>query len=164
MQLHISDDSPGSRAFLEAASLDVGNILQAYLAIHNDIFRFSLRRILPVPVLFESIDYDDRFRRLFYLCETLDDISGQFPDHSDEAPELLMAIKRYCAALGVAISELRHICESLMDKAASPKTYTWTVYRSDLRRYHAAISRYRGIGMKLNVLLKVAQPATASPN
>jgi hypothetical protein len=153
MQLHISNDPPTSRAFLEAASLDIGAILQSYIAIHNDIFRFSLRRILPVPVLFQSIDYEDYFRRLFYLDETLGGIFRQFPDHSDEAPELLVIIKRYCEALRAAMSSLRKICGSLMEKAAHQKTYNWTVYQSDLRRYNAAVSRYREIGARLNVLL-----------
>jgi hypothetical protein len=71
MQLHISNDPPTSKAFLAAAALDIGTILNSYIAIQNDFFRFSLRRIFPLPVLFQSIDYEDYVRRLSYLVETL---------------------------------------------------------------------------------------------
>lgn len=154
MQLHISDEPPTSRAFLIAASLDVGDILKSYIAIHNDFFKVSLRRILPLPVFFRSINFEDYFRRLFYLNETLAGIVRQFPDQSDESPELLSVIKSYCAALTAAIAELREICGSMMEKAAHRKTYSWAAYQSDLKKYNAAVSRYRMIGSELNMLLK----------
>ena len=154
MQLHISDDSPQSRSFLRAASFDIGTVLKSYIAIHNDFFRVSLRRILPLPVLFQGIDFDDYFRRLFYLDETLAGIVRQFPDQSEEAPELLVVIKRYCEALRAAMSALREICRALMEKAEHQKAYAWTAYQRDLRHYNAAVSRYREVGSKLNVLLE----------
>ena len=153
MQLHISNDPPTSRAFIEAASLDIGSVLNSYIAIHNDIFRFSIRRILPLPVFFQSMDYDGYFRRLYYLDETLAGVAAQFPDRSDEAPELLSVIKSYCDALRATMSALRKICGSLMEKAAQQKSYDWSDYRRDLGRYKTEVSLYREIGQKLNALL-----------
>ena len=153
MQLHISNDPPTSRVFLEAASLEIGSILNSYIAIHDDIFRFSLRRILPLPVIFQSMDYDEYFRRLFYLDETLAGIAAQFPERSDEVPELLSVIKSYCDALRAAMSALREICGSLMEKAAHQKSYGWSNYQRDLARHNTDVTRYREIGQKLNALL-----------
>lgn len=35
----------------------VGEILNAYIAIHNDIFRFRWRRLIPFGRWFEGIDF-----------------------------------------------------------------------------------------------------------
>lgn len=148
MQLHISNDPPISRAFLKAASIEIGNILQSYIAIHDDLFRVSFSRIF-----YESINFDDYFRRLYYLTDTLDRIVRQFPEYSDEVPELLLVIKRYCEALRAAMSGLRKICGSLMAKASHQEEYQWTVYQSDLAKYKATVSRYQEIGKRMNLLL-----------
>ena len=161
MKLHISNDPPTSRAFLEAASLDIASVLHSYIAIHNDIFRISLRRILPLPLFFHGIDFDGYFCRLYYLCETLTDIVKQLPAQGGEAPELLEIIKSYSDALCATMSSLREICGSLMARAVHGTAYSWTAYRRDLKRYHEHVALYRQIGSNLNILL--TQPKDILP-
>lgn len=145
MEPHISDAPPTSRAFLEAVALDIGAVLKSYVEIDKDFFRLS--------TLFQSIDYDGYCRQLSCLCEKLVETVGQLPTHSDEAPELLGAIKGYSDALFAAMSSLRKICGSLGEKVAHGADYGWFAYRCDLKCYKADVGRYSQIGSRLNVLL-----------
>ena len=44
--------------------IDSGNVLSNYLKIHNDIFTFSIRKIIPIPFIFKKIDYNKSYYSL----------------------------------------------------------------------------------------------------
>lgn len=50
-------------------SFDVRDILTQYTKIHNDIFKSSLRRIIPIPGVFKAIDFGKHYGSLSELRE-----------------------------------------------------------------------------------------------
>ena len=47
----------------------VDNLLSKYLRIHNDIFKFSLRKSIPIRGIFKATDYANHFEELSSLAE-----------------------------------------------------------------------------------------------
>jgi hypothetical protein len=138
----------------------VHTYLQAYIAIHNDIFRSNLRRILPVPWLFQSVNFENHTINLKGLEEDLQAIrnrvyipeTGVLTDGLEEAIELI----NYIDLLEVTIKKLREMCAALHLKSEGLQ-YPWAEYRRDLKHYHTLVSHYRLSGEQLNSSMIVSK-------
>ena len=122
-------------------------ILDRYVVIHDKIFKFSLREVIPIPGLFKPIDFGQHSRELDHLISTLEQIStstrnkGGFPD----------VFQQYVTALLKAMQFLRDICRQLYDVSQGDlKSYKMGLYKSDVTTYEGLVEKYLSLGLKLN--------------
>ena len=64
----------GNNQQLVEISLTVNNLLLQYIKIHNNIFKFSLRRIIPIPFIFKAIDFETHGRETENILSQLEEI------------------------------------------------------------------------------------------
>jgi len=82
-------------------SLNVHNILTQYIEVHNDIFKSSLRRIIPIPGVFKAIDFGKYHGSLSKLTDELKYIMSGVDDRNDFARALIeyiqaLVLSSYC--------------------------------------------------------------------
>ena len=134
--------------------LQVHSVLQAYIVVHDNVFSNSLRRILPVPWLFQCVNFEHLAIDLKVLEEDLETIQGEAQaDAQQDALRddlaLTTSLINYIDILAATIKKLRSICIALHIKSEGQK-YTWAEYRRDLRQYEDLVSQYREAGSELN--------------
>jgi hypothetical protein len=137
---------------LVSAGQALGGLLHRYIAVHDHIFKFSLRRSIPIPGIFQPIDFQQQFESLRFiemdLQRILEDI-GESPLARAGAGIRFLA---YGAALSAAIAQLREICGSLFQKADGRVPYSTSEYQQDLAEYQQRVARYQQLGVDINVL------------
>jgi len=132
-------------------ALVVHEVLTRYIKIHNDIFKSSIRRIIPIPGIFQAIDYRKHYDNLFELTQELETIlsknlgNGEFP----------CALREFTHALFETISTLRKICEKLYKKSqGESNAYPKKQYDSDLKEYHSCERKHQILGESLNQFIR----------
>ena len=127
------------------AALEIHAILERYVAIHETIFKFSWRKMLPIPGLFVPIDYGQHEKELAGLLRSLLHIL-----EPSEGTRLSINLLEYGVALSNAIGSLLSICHNLYQKSQGSDRYDHVAYRAELAIYHAWVERYRALGTRLN--------------
>jgi hypothetical protein len=155
MSMHLSNAPNDSREFLTTASLEVSMILDRYINVHDDIFKFSLRKIIPIPGVFKRIDFQRHFESLRFAERDLENVIKQLPASSSSASSFLSDLKQYCARLAITIALFRDICGNLFEKADGTIEYSKEQYQQDLQAYHASIPDYQQTGARLNEELNI---------
>lgn len=126
---------------------EIHDILEEYIKVHNHIFKFSLRRVMPIPGIFQAIDYGSH-------CQTLDSLKKRLEDallslEDADASDSLLA--QHAQALLETISCFRHMCGNLYEKSqAYPNAYSKLQYKQDLETYKSNVIRYKALGIRLN--------------
>ena len=132
-------------------ALEVHEVLTRYIKIHNDIFKSSIRRIIPIPGIFQSIDYRKHHDNLSELTKELETIISGTPGN-DEFP---CALRESTQALFQTISTLREICGKLYEKSqGESNAYPKSQYDSDLTEYHSCERKHQILGERLNQFLR----------
>jgi hypothetical protein len=152
-KMYISDARPASREFLVAAAVEVGMILDRFIDVHNDIFSFSLRKILPIPWLFRPINFTQHYRTLRFIETDLELVLEQLPESCPEATELFVVLRDYTQRLLSTVLNLQDICGHLFRKADGTEEYTQQDYERDLGRYKRSIPTYQSERSRLNRIL-----------
>jgi len=139
--------------------IDSGNVLSSYLSIHNDIFNFSIRKIIPIPFIFKKINYDKHYYSLNNIIDRLNNIIGRADIllnnkicNADEIV-LLNTSKVYMKELLIAIESLMSICYKMMMKINGNK-YDMKEYNKDCIDYENVRHEYCEIGKLLNIQCK----------
>ncbi|MGE3752796.1 MAG: CpXC domain-containing protein [Planctomycetota bacterium] len=131
----------------------IGSVLHNYIAIHDDVFKVSVRRVVPIPGLFKRVDFGAHARSLTACSHRLSEIGADIRASGGRMPKApLDTLQQYCAALYDAAARLGDICERLHLKALGQRAYSPTAYKADVSDYHAAVNRYRQLGRMLNEL------------
>lgn len=84
--MKISDYRPESNEFLKAAAVEMHMLLQRLIEIENDAVAFRIRRLLPIPGLFQPIDFEPHFRSLRQIEIELDELIAQLPSDCRHTP------------------------------------------------------------------------------
>lgn len=126
----------------------VNGILTRYIAIHDELLRFSWRRIVPVPGIFKKIDYPKSRDGLLILAVQLKEVCD-LPEDESIPP----VFAQYVDALLKTITALQIICSRLADKADG-STYSMADYKSDTTCYKAQRAEYIRLGDDLNQQLE----------
>ena len=140
----------------QALAHQINDTLSVYVTVHDAIFVFSLRKILPIPWLFEPIDYCAHEQTLRSLSIRLNHITGM--DFLDARPtseaekEFLAALLNYALALQDTINKLANISTNLCRKSLGKSVYRYPSYRADVREYDASVEKYSTLGVQLNGL------------
>jgi hypothetical protein len=151
--MHISDAEPSSCEFLVAVASEVGMILHRYIEVHDEIFGFSLRKLLPILGIFQPIDFTLQFRSLRFIETDLELVAEQLPDSCPEAVELRAVLEDYTQRLLSTVLKLQEICGHLFRKADGTEVYSRQDYKHDLEIYNRSMTLYRSSGSHLNRLL-----------
>lgn len=136
--------------------------LDQYVRVHDEFFRFSFRRVLPVPAVFAAIDFETCAAELDTVSRDLVNIQEEAasfrttnpPEESIEP--FLSTLQQYLPALSRSTELLRSICLRLALKAQRTSTYGWGEYRRDLAHYRASVDEYVRIGVHLNRALALS--------
>lgn len=147
-------------------SQTVGRIIDSYVAIHDDILAPStwqaIRRVVPVPGIFEAIPYDAHAQALLMLREDLRNVGAEAAALLASAgPQLphsrfLAELRPYCLALDDSIARLSAICRQMADKANGAQGPSYAQYQHELAEYHKSIATYTALGERLNETWRAA--------
>ena len=125
----------------------VHTILDRYISIHDKIFKFSLRKAIPIPGIFKPIDYGQHFRELDSLASELEQLA--IPNGRMTGPQEVF--QQYVMALFTTIKFLRDICRRLHQKSDGDlQSYTMNQYNADVATYEELVEKYRQIGSTMN--------------
>lgn len=140
----------------KAVAGEAYDILDRYIVIHNEVFRTSIRNVIPIPGLFKPIDYGSYDEELFTLQDELQKVGSVISEFSVSSAarsserEFLSVLTGYVRALERAVTQLWAICSRLDGKSRGDRKYGWGEFRRDKEIYDLAVSVYRSVGEKLN--------------
>ncbi len=133
----------------------VNDALSRYIATHNDVFKLSVRRLVPIPGVFEAIDFKAHVETLTAVEDTLSSAgvttASALKGSSDAAVrDFLAHLQEYNTALLDAVRQFRRVSERMYRQSQNPGTYKWSTYQKDLDTYEEAVKHYTEIGVDLN--------------
>ena len=150
---------------IRSLAVAANDILTEYVAIHNDIFNSSLsrtiRRLIPIPGLFQAIPYETHAQTLCTLrsklCSLQQEVAGFRASTNSNPPSaaFLSELQRYCSGLDDTLSRLQALCDQLALRADGAPGPSWRKYKSELEQYEQSRQRYGDIGVRLNDLFRV---------
>lgn len=127
--------------------LEVHAILSQYVAVHDEIFKFSWRKLLPIPGIFKPIDYGRHHSQLASMSTRLERVLESLRRISD-APAIFPV---YVAALLDTVAHLRDMCQNLYEKSQGDTiNYSREAYQRDVDKYHELVNAYRSLGVQVN--------------
>jgi hypothetical protein len=135
---------------------EVDQILTNYLKIHDNIFKASIRKIIPIPGIFKKIDYKDHNRFLNDLLTKLNKANLGLENIKIlvlEKPEELTFINifiEYVTALSNSMGKLRDICNKFQEKIDGERDYSMSEYNRDVSIYEESSEIYFNVGKQLN--------------
>ncbi len=135
----------------------VNAILSEYVVIHDEIFKFSWRKALPIPGLFKATDYGAHSKTLDRLVSKLATISAALKARSGT----LEGACQYTEALLETIRALRVICRRFYEQShGNFVKYPMAEYNADLKTYENLVNKCQEFGVALNQHLhsEIAQP------
>ena len=138
----------------------VADIFSRYLTIHNEIFKFSVRKSLLIPGTRKKVDYaayrDDLAKIQNDLIATQSAIADLRDDDTKRlGKEIRIAMQEYTNALYGAVSQLHVICGRIhneSEKTGTVNSHLESRYKVDLLAYDDSIQKYRRLGKQLNDL------------
>ncbi len=143
---------------VSSLATQVNDILSRYILVHNAIFKFSIRKLLPIPGLFKAIDYGSHYQALDNLhselaqaLEAIAQVRASEPA-STNTGAFLAALAEYGSALSDTIGSLRDMCSHLYRKSQGATDYGWDTYKQDTEAYEASVEHYKVLGEHLNSL------------
>ncbi len=137
-------------------AVTVNNVLTEYIKVHNDIFKVSAKRIVPIPGVFEAIDFQSHVSRLRKQRQTLASVDGDIATWLRQGIKdirvraFVSLLKDYNQALLKALSQFEEISQNLYQKSQNPNHYSWDTYNKELDAYQESIGEYKRLGSKLN--------------
>jgi len=136
---------------LPSEMYQVHAILERYVAIHDKIFKFSLRKAIPIPGIFKPIDYGQHFREIDSLVSILEQLAISASNRAG-VPSVF---QQYLTALLETMQFLRDMCRRLYDKSQGDlQSYTMRQYQSDVTTYEGLVEKYRSLGSTLNEYIR----------
>ena len=137
-------------------AVKVNNVLTEYIKVHNDIFKVSAKRIVPIPGVFEAIDFQSHVSRLRKQRQTLASVDGDIATWLRQGIKdirvraFVSLLKDYNQALLKTLSQFEEISQNLYQKSQNPNHYSWDTYNKELDAYQESIGEYKRLGSKLN--------------
>jgi len=150
-------DAP--EAVLRDALFKLDDCFAKYIAIHNDIFARKLRRIIPIPLLFEKVDYRKR-------ADALQEISDELA-YIKETPAILnvdindVPLGYFITVASEAVAKLQEICLGLTE-IASGGTYQWRDYNADCEEYETLAGPFMSFERNFEAVIKLMRKTAAA--
>lgn len=134
-------------------------VLNAYIEVHDNILGVpwyrAIRRVIPIPGVFDRIPYPEHRETLSHLAVDLRavrDKAQALPARSLTAAEARFgrSLHEYCDALLDSLVRLQRICLSMAEKAEGHPGPSWAEYQRQLAEYEDSCKRYGRAGEILN--------------
>ena len=141
-------------------SWNVNDLLSQYVAIHDDIFKTSIRHAIPIPGIFKAIDFGAHLRKIENIIPELENCDSKIKlvveNLSGQEREYLDLLSQYVGALIETVNRLKIVVSALYAKSQSfvNSNYDWKNYKSDLAKYEQSVQDYLVIGGRLNELFE----------
>lgn len=141
-------------------SWNTNDILSQYVAIHDDIFKTSIRHATPIPGIFKAIDFGAHLGKIENIIPELKNcdskIKSLVKNLSGQEREYLDLLSQYVGALIETVSRLKVVVDALYVKSQSfaNSNYDWKNYKDDLAKYEQQVQDYMAIGGRLNELFE----------
>lgn len=141
-------------------SWSVNDLLSQYVAIHDDIFKTSIRHAIPIPGIFKAIDFGAHLGKIENIIPELENCDNKIKSVIENADgqerEYLDLLSKYTKSLIETASRLKIVVGTLYAKSQSfvNSNYDWKNYKSDLAKYEQSVQDYMAIGGRLNELFK----------
>ncbi len=148
-------------ADLKSLAFLVNEILSQYIIIHDNIFEFSLRKWIPIPVIFKAIDFCSHETELVGLCAKLSELQHKvdtmkaLSNVSQSEQAFLVGLNEYTIALSDTIVQLHLIAKRCCQKSERILKYSFREYWNDVHDYKISVKRYTLLGNRLNLLFRV---------
>ena len=132
-------------------------LLSAYIEIHDDVFGWSIRRIIPIPGMFKTIDFAGHEANLRAIADEIQKLAGSFGTLPHDGPYVcgaLAAVQAYTHALNDAVARLQAICGRLKAKADGAP-YPMREYNADVTAYRRSVKKYHSLGEGMNAAFSI---------
>lgn len=144
------------REELKSIAAAINELLSRYIEINDAIFKFSWRKIVPLPFVFKPIDCGHLHSCAGHILSQLEVCNQQICTLTDGLTEneSLFAdfLSEYCKALIGTVSLLEGITLQLNLKSKGSGEYSLTEHQQQCRLYKGAVDKYIAMGDRLNEL------------
>jgi hypothetical protein len=140
---------------LNLIAVKINSLLTQYVEVHDTVFKFSLRKIIPLPFIFKAIDFDNLRYRAEQIIVDLNTCNQHICDFIEKGlseKHFACFLSEYCQALINAVSLLKSILYQLYLKSQRSSEYTWGKYDEQMKLYNKAVNMYTDMGNELNRL------------
>lgn len=135
----------------------VDGMLRRYMAVQENLFKPSLRKIVRIPGIYRPIDYADNLRVLEELLRELAEIKAAIrrlePEAASPEEKFLGVLRGYVSLMTSAAEKLAFICSRLKERSEGG-AYGKEEYRSDMASLREVQKKHLESGVVLNDLLK----------
>jgi len=141
-------------------SWNVNDLLSQYVAIHDDVFKTSIRHAIPIPGIFKPIDFGAHLKKIENVIPQLVNCDNRIKSFAEnlggQEREYIDLLSKYTDALIETVNRLKVVVGALYDKSQSfvNSNYDWKNYKSDLAKYEQSVQDYMAIGGRLNELFE----------
>lgn len=146
----------GSTTEVKSVVVEINALLSKYIEIHDAIFKFSWRKIIPLPFLFKPIDFAQLHSSAEQILSQLETCNQQVrsltEDITQKENRLAHFLCEYCMALMETVSLLKGIIHQLQLKSEASRRYSLTEHKRQCGLYKNAVDRYSTMGSQLNQL------------
>ena len=135
----------------------VSELLKPYMAVQENLFRPSLRKILRFPGIYRPVDYGangDILRKLLEeLAEVKSAIRRDLPAASPGEENFLGVLRGYVSLMTGAVAKLLEICGRLGERSRGG-SYGKGEYKNDMSALREIQKKHLDTGLKLNAMMK----------
>lgn len=141
---------------LNETALKINSLLSEYIVIHDEVFKFSWKRIIPLPLIFKTINFHDLHEKVGKILDNLkqcnDIISELLGEVSGMESRFAHFLLEYCLALIDTVITLKEILYQLYLKSENSGDYSFSKHHKLSKEYNEAVKKYYSIGNRLNDL------------
>ena len=135
----------------------VNEMLALYMAVQENLFKPSLRKIVRIPGIYRPINYGENLRTLEELLRDLAEIKAAIrrrePEAADAEGKFLGVLRGYVSLMTAAAEKLLFICGRLKRRSEGD-AYGKEEYRSDMASLREVQKKHLKAGVALNKLMK----------
>ncbi len=135
----------------------VSVLLKDYMAVQEDLFRPTLRKIVRLPFFYAPVDYRSNCLKLEAILQELGSVKSAIRKGNPEGtlPEgkFLALLRGYVSLMSTAAEKLREICERLEQRSGGA-AYSRQEYKTDMTELRQIQKKHLDAGVALNTLLK----------
>jgi len=146
----------GARKKLKSIAVEINTLLSKYIEIHDALFKFSWRKIIPLPFIFRPIDFDHLHGCAGQILSQLETCNQQVNSLAEELTQkenrFAGFLSEYCMTLIETVSLLEGILHQLQLKSEHSKGYSLAEHNKQCALYEKAVDKYMTMGDQLNEL------------
>ena len=138
---------------LEQKATEINDLLTEQIAVNDELFRFSVRKAIPLPFIFKKIDYSllhDRATRSLEQAQSVAQSLEEMEDNVAEGDEqFYRALREYHNSLTHIFDCLVMMLDKLKRKAAGEYDYPHRYYQQDVEEYERVKEHCYKLGEQL---------------